>query len=543
MQVSATPTADVEVTQTSLARAVGEWRRAIGDGQVSTDTAQYNVDTSSFAGRIPVALRPTCAEQVQQVVRIARRFSVPIYPISTGHNWGYGTSVPVRSPGAIVDLSSMNKIIGFDDELGVVTLEPGVTQGQLGEYLHSRGLPFMVPVTGAGPSCSVLANALERGFGITPLTDHFGAIISLKVVLPDGEVYESYTRAFNAAGVAGAFKWGTGPYLDGLFSQSNLGIVVDASIALQARAERSGALFFILDTNEDVEEATGQIRQLLGAAGQNIGAINVMSRSRVECMASGSQNVSRDGGAPSLRRGLSMPAGAWFGFGSVYGSREHYRATCRLVKRCLGGRVRKIRIYAPDDLRRLRWLSALAAKAGRPELAGLVERLQAALGVVGGVPSTVALPLAYAKSGRAQDGAALNPARDGCGLFWYSPLVPMRRGVVGQFIEFVERTCGRHGLLAPITLTTLSPRCYASTVPLLFDRAEPDAERRARICFEELYEEGLASGFMPYRMGAQFMHALARNGASVGPLVKAVKRALDPDGLLAPGRYSFDQDR
>lgn len=540
MQVTTTPAADVDVTQTSLARAVAAWRLAIGDGQVITDTSRYNVDTSSFAGQIPVALRPTCAEQVQRVVKIARRFSVPIYPISTGHNWGYGTSVPVRSPGAVVDLSSMNRIIEFDEELGVVTLEPGVTQGELSEYLHSRGLPFMVPVTGAGPSCSVVANALERGFGVTPITDHFGAVISLKAVLPDGEVYESYTRAFNAAGVARAFKWGTGPYLDGLFSQSNLGIVVDASIALQARAERSGALFFSLETNQDVEEATGQIGQLLGAAGQNIGAINVMSRSRVECMASGSRKVSLDTGAPSLRRGLSMPAGAWFGFGSVYGSREHYRATCRLVKRCLGSRARGIRIYTQDDLKRLRWLSALAAKAGWPHLAGLVERLQAALGVVDGVPSTVALPLAYAKSGRVKGESGLNPARDGCGLFWYSPIVPMRRGVVGQFIEFAERTCGKHGLLAPITLTTLSPRCYAGTVPLLFDRAEPDAERRARICFEELYEGGLALGFVPYRVGAQFMGALARNGASAGPVVKAVKRALDPDELLAPGRYSFD---
>lgn len=541
MQVTDTPAADLDAARASLARAVAAWRRAIGDDRVITDTARYNVDTSSFAGQIPVALRPSCVEQVQLIVKTARHFSVPIYPISTGHNWGYGSSVPARSPCAVVDLSSMKRIIEFDDELGVVTLEPGVTQGELGDYLRSRDLPFMVPVTGAGPSCSVLANALERGFGITPITDHFGAVVSLKAVLPDGEVYESHTRAFNAAGAARAFKWGTGPYLDGLFSQSNLGIVVDASIALQARAERSGVLLFTLDTNDDVEGATQQIRQLLRAGGQNIGAINVMSRSRVECMAKGSLKVSQETGAPALRGGLSMPAGAWFGFGSVYASREHYRATCRLVKRHLGSRARKIRVYSPDALKRLRRLSALASKVGWPHLTGLVERLQAALGVVAGEPTTVALPLAYAKSGRAKDGAALDPARDGCGLFWYSPIVPMRRGAVGRFIELAESTCGRHGMPAPVTLTTLSPRCYAGTLPLLFDRGEPGAERRARICFEELYEEGLASGFVPYRIGAQFMDTLARNDTGVGPLVRAVKHCLDPDGLLAPGRYSFDR--
>ncbi|HEX7330769.1 MAG TPA: FAD-binding oxidoreductase [Pyrinomonadaceae bacterium] len=518
-------------TQSSVAHAIREWQRAIGNEHVIVETEKYNVDTSSFSGRIPVALRPACTEQVQQVVKIAQRFAIPIYPISTGHNWGYGTSVPVRSFGAIVDLSSLNRIIGFDRELGVVTLEPGVTQGQLSEYLHSRGLPFMVPVTGAGPSCSVVANALERGFGVTPITDHFGAIISMKVVLPGGEIYESYTRAFDTAGVAQAFKWGTGPYLDGLFSQSNLGIVVDASIALQARAERSGALFFVLDTNQDVERATVPIRQLLGAAGQNIGAINVMSRRRVECMMSGAQKLS--GYVESL------PAGAWFGFGSVYGSKEHFRATCRLVKRCLRGYARQVRIYTSNDLERLRWLSTLATRAGWPQLSGLVDRLEAAVDIVDGFPSTVALPLAYAKSGQPRNKNALDPARDGCGLFWYSPIVPLRRGVVAQFIEFAEHTCSKHGLLAPITLTTLSPRCYASTIPLLFDRADPKDERRAKLCFEELYEKGRAFGFVPYRTGSQFMPALERNG-SVGPVVSAIKRALDPNQVLAPGRYSFD---
>lgn len=521
------------VTQPSLAQAISSWRRAIGDAGVITDASSYNIDTSNFSGQILAALRPIRTEQVQHVLKIAQRYSIPIHPISTGRNWGYGTSVPVRSPCAILDLSSMNKIIEFDVESGVVTLEPGVTQGDLSQFLRSRKLPFMVPVTGAGPLCSVLGNALERGFGVTPVTDHFGAIISMKVVLPDGEIYESYTRTYKSAGVSRAYKWGTGPYLDGLFSQSNLGIVVDASIALQARPERSGALFFELDDVDGVEEATGHIKELLNDAGHNIGAINVMSRSRIECLMSGSRNA-----AASPRRSLTVPDRAWFCFGSLYGSEEHYRATRALVKRRLRGHVRKIRIYDSADLKRLRWLSAFTNMIGWPHLEGLVERLQAVIDVVDGVPSTVALPLAYAKSGRARNVGDLNPARDGCGLFWYSPIVPMRRGVVGQFIEFAERTCAKHGLPAAITLTTLSPRCYACTLPLLFDRMNPDAEREARICFEELCEEGSVMGFMPYRIGAQFMHVLTDDGAALA--LRAIKRALDPNHLLAPGRYTFE---
>src|SRR3712207_8942433 len=70
------------------------------------------------------------------------------------------------------------------------------------------------------------------------------------------------------------------------------------------------------------------------------------------------------------------PRSTLFPYTTLFRSREHYRATCRLVKRCLGSRVRKIRIYTPDDLKRLRWLSALAAKAGWPRSEEHTSELQ-----------------------------------------------------------------------------------------------------------------------------------------------------------------------
>ena len=519
--------------QTSITRAMEAWRRAVGSERVITDTARYALDTSSFTARIPVALRPETCAQVQEVVKIAQRFSVSLYPISTGHNWGYGTAVPVQSPSAIVDLSGMNRIIEFDEELGVVTLEPGVTQGQLSEYLRSRNLPFLVPVTGAGPSCSILANALERGFGVTPVTDHCGAIMSLKAVLPSGEIYESYSRAFNERGVARAFRWGTGPYLDGLFSQSNLGIVVDASVALQRKTECSGALLFAFDSDEQLEGVVAQIKALLSETGQNIGAVNVMNRSRVESMLGGNRRLLAEAG---LTTDQSTPPGAWFGFGSVYGSRECFPAACRLIQRRLKGCARRIRVYTSHDVKRLRLLSKLAAAVDWRQLTGMVERLEAVVKIVDGVPSTFALPLAYANSGRAKDKQALNPAQDGCGLFWYAPIVPLRSGAVDQFVQFARRICEEHGLIAAITLTALSPRACVATIPLSFDRNDPRAERQAIQCFEHLYDEGLSLGFMPYRMGAQFMPFMARN-EHAGNLANAIKGALDPNQIMAPGRY------
>ena len=90
-----------------------------------------------------------------------------------------------------MDLSDLKKIIHFDSELGVVTLEPGVTQQDLYNFLSEKKSYFMVPTTGAGPHCSVLANALEKGYGLTPYEDHFGSLMNLTAVLPDGSIYRS----------------------------------------------------------------------------------------------------------------------------------------------------------------------------------------------------------------------------------------------------------------------------------------------------------------------------------------------------------------
>ena len=54
--------------------------------------------------------------------------------MSCGHNWGYGANSPVLNHQAILDLSELRTICDFDEKLGVVEIEPGVTQGQLAYF-------------------------------------------------------------------------------------------------------------------------------------------------------------------------------------------------------------------------------------------------------------------------------------------------------------------------------------------------------------------------------------------------------------------------
>jgi UDP-N-acetylenolpyruvoylglucosamine reductase len=85
--------------------------------------------------KIPLILRPQSRDQVCEVIRIANRNGVPIYPVSTGRNWGYGSRVPVVSGCALVDLSGLKRIVDFNESLGYVTVQPGVTQRDLYNFL------------------------------------------------------------------------------------------------------------------------------------------------------------------------------------------------------------------------------------------------------------------------------------------------------------------------------------------------------------------------------------------------------------------------
>src|SRR5215469_15887796 len=82
---------------TPFPSAIGEWCRVLGSSNVDFDPALLHAaETATFetAGRIPVILRAETVNQVTEIVRIATRFRFPVYPVSSGKNWGYGSRVP-----------------------------------------------------------------------------------------------------------------------------------------------------------------------------------------------------------------------------------------------------------------------------------------------------------------------------------------------------------------------------------------------------------------------------------------------------------------
>lgn len=518
--------------------ALAEWRRALGADRVRSDEtvlAGYARDTSDFSTAAAAVVRPLTTDEVCEVVRIAGVHGVPLYPISTGRNWGYGSGNPPVDGCVIVDLGGMTAL-SFDADLGLVTVEPGVTQGMLREWLDRHNYAFMVPATGAGPSVSILSNALERGYGITPITDHASSVISLEAVLADASLYRSPLRSHRGAE---GFRWGLGPYLDGLFSQGTAGIVTNMTLALARMPERVEAFYFWLEEDETVADAAIAVRSILQQAGGSVGGINLMSAMRVMAM---SQPYPADVPAgeavpEEFARELarSSGVGAWMGVGAIYGTRRHAAATRALVRRELKGVASRLLFMTGPRARLLSKLTARIPATRR--LSKTLSVMAQAIDLMHGEPSEATLPLAYWKTRRPRDESGLNPARDGAGILWYSPVMSITGNDVQSFVEMVRRVCAEHGFEAPITLTTVSERTFDCTLPVLFDAMDPTDAARADACWRALFEAGRDLGYHPYRLHHRYTGLVVDESEPFWRVVGDVTRTLDPRGILAPGRW------
>jgi len=497
-----------------IENAIAQWRGVLGEARmlVGEGCAAYSRCTMANPRLIPAVLRPESEAQISDIVHIAAANRVPLYPISTGNNWGYGSANPVTDDCVIVDLSGMTAIRMADAQLGMVTVQPGVTTQQLYDFIQRESLPFLVPVTGAGPDCSIVGNALERGYGITPVSDHFAAVLGLRAVLADGSVYQS-----SLAETGYLHKWGVGPYLDGLFTQGNFGIVTEMTIALAPKPEKTAALLFEVN-EEKLDDCIDAVRQLMNSFPGMIGGINLMNRLRVQAM-----------------MGERKKIPAWTGFATLYISNALWPVFCQEIRKVLAPHSQRLLFLTRGKSELLHKAAALVpGRAGRG-LHAQLKKLLEAQDLVEGKPINTALRMAYTRSGRLPENEQYNPARDGCGLIWYAPLVPMKAQCVRDYIAMVEDICPRYGIDPLITLSTLNNRCFDSTVPLLFDRATDSGQ--AMQCYRALLAAGKEKGFLPYRLNVEVMPEIVNASSAFWSLVKTLKNAADPHNIIAPGRY------
>jgi 4-cresol dehydrogenase (hydroxylating) len=506
--------------------------------------ADYARCTTGVARSIVAVVFPRDREQVVAIVKLAGECSVPLFPVSTGKNWGYGTSVPLIDGCIVVNLSRLNRIVEPPDPVtGLVTIEPGVTQGELSSYLEKHGLPFLVPTTGAGPSVSIMGNALERGHGITPFADHFSAVTSIEAVLPDGSLYRSPFAAMDASSGGRGFRYGVGPYLDGLFAQGGFGIVTKMTLALAHRPESIKAFLFGVRTDAALEQTISSVQVVLRNLPGVLGGINVMNAHRMLALAAPypREQLGSDKVMPVAlleRLTAAYRVKPWTIFGTLYGTKRIVAAAQKEIRSIVSPVASGLIFVSPQAANLLQRYVGYAPFVSKG-IARKLATLSSSLDLVSGHPNEMALPLAYWKSGRPLNRSVpLDPARDGCGLIWYVPAVEMKPDAVRRFSEMVQSVMLSRGFEPLISLISVSDRCFLATVPVLFDLASSTEREAARVCHLALLDEGAKGGFLPYRVDVGSMGWLLARAPEHWQIVSKLKRALDPAAIIAPGRYA-----
>lgn len=479
-------------------------------------------------------------------LKLAKEQNKKLYVYSKGNNWGYGAKSPQKANSIMLSLEKMNKIHSFDNASGIVCLEPGVSYRDLQKRIEEEGDEWLCPVHGGGPNCSVLANVLERGFGITPIEDHFSSLMSLRSVLPSGQIYESSFSSMKLNDICNSFQWGIGPYMDGLFTQSNLGVVSQIHIKLAPKKEEISFLIFQLKDEIELTNISNKIKKIQRDYGNFIGGVNLMNKERMASMQSEYPSKEKKTGEPISAEKLEKIAHQyhlknWTLIFSIHGSKKINKIIEKEIKVELKHLTQKTYIFRKSKMKKLSWLANLFPRVGKIKLKDLVSSLESTFEILDGKPNNTALKLAYWLNEKKIDSnSELLPDLDNCGIIWYSPIIPMNKKYLSDFSAKTKEITEKHKFNHLITFTSFNSLSYECTFPILYNKDIPGSAEKAKAFYLELLHENTKLGCHPYRMPLFAMEELKlyKNSPSY-KLARDIKKLVDPEEILAPDRYVF----
>jgi 4-cresol dehydrogenase (hydroxylating) len=497
------------VSQQDFNRALQRFRSAVGNDWVFTsdaDIALYRDAYSPYWGEAEErvasgAVAPATVEEVQAVVRAANEFKVPIYPISTGRNLAYGGSAPNYSGSVVLDLKRMNRVLEVDESRAFALVEPGVSYFDLYNHIEERGLALWIdpPDPGWG---SVIGNALDGGGGwsASPFRDHFGSHCGMEVVTAEGDIMRTGMGAVPGAQTWQENKWGFGPWVDGLFRQSNMGVVTKMGFYLMPRPEAYISGTATVPRDEDV-----------------IPLMDTFNLLESQHVVNGSTQLGAAGGFGAGRG--DGPGGGWTCQVPIYGPANVVRAQldyCRAKFEAIPGCT-----FAETDLIRV----------------PLSEADLASVRLVNfGIPNLSTFSII----GRSQ----FNPNPAG-GHIDFSPIVSRQGSEVLRFRNFYQQTMqdltgGENlGVQGPLFMTNWERTMVAlSMFPI---SKNPDENRRIRRVFEQMVERMGEQGWAEYRAPAVFQDNVSDtygyNDNALRRFREKIKDAVDPNGIISAGRY------
>ena len=507
------------VSREDLSRALRQFENAVGKEWVFTSDEDMDLYRDSYSpfwheeqDRVPsAAVAPDGVEQVQKVVRIANAYKLPLWTISTGRNLAYGATSPALSGSVILDLKRMNRVLEVNDKNHYALVEPGVSYFDLYQYIQERNLKVWIDPADPGWG-SPVGNALERGGGRTPMRDHFAAVCGMEVVLANGDIVRTAMGALPGSKTWQQYKYGFGPYLDGIFSQSNFGIVTKMGIWLMPAPEayRDGTV--MVPKHDDLIPFIDTISYLMDS---DILRGTMMLESPLL-----DYRVSQGGAA------FDMPGG------------PSVEEMDRLGKeKNLPYWSAELRFWGPPKVIAAQWdfvkekFSAIPGatfKEGRSyQFPTEIKETDAALLVALGIPNLGVFGL----------------IQNADGHLGFSPILPMTAEAIFDALKVYGELYAELGVAPKNQFAALPWSYYPRALVLLFGVSiyrDVEKNKKSREIFKRLVEVSAKHGWGEYRTHVAFMDTVADtytfNNHALHRFHETLKDAVDPNGILSPGK-------
>lgn len=537
---------------------VNELRQIIGDDHVVTSGPQLTTFCTSTMSEqnIPHAvLSPASELETLKIVNAFNTFNAnrhgrraQLHPISSGSNWGYTCSEPGESHAFLLYLGRLNKISDYDPSLGTVRIQAGVTQKQLYHFLIENGLNHWMDATGSSVNCSILANSLERGFGHTPAGNHFEFISDLDIILGNGETISTGFRQFSTPErkyhSESVYKWGVGPYIDGLFSQSTLGIVTSATLSLMPAPDLYLPFFITTKDKTKLFELTELLRNLRERfIVRSCIHITNLDKSLQAALDMSDWPLTIEPIDEQLKGTFakSYMLNEWTASGALYGSKQEINVWKSLIKKTFKGKGFNVQFISETQLKVLKKLAPTAAKLSGRNIDKTLNKLESLMKLKRGEPTNDFLPSVHYKlTSLPDDNDFTQLERNNVGLIWLAPIAPAKGEHAVTVSKIVSSVLSKFNIESAISMTLLTPQTIDCVISLLYDRRIEGADETAESCHNTLVKTLSDAGYLFYRFNS-FQHRDFADlyKTDLSKLLKRWKEEVDPNQVLAGGRYGL----
>jgi len=497
-----------EALRAALAEVVGDDAVYVERQKVDEYKDAYWIPGDETYAAAAVVL-PTTTEQVQAIMRLANEHDIPVWPHGQGRNYGYGGASP-RVRGSIqISFHRMNRVLEIDEELAYAVVEPGVRWFDLYDAVKERGYALMTPCPDLGWG-SVIGNQMDNGIVYQPYGQDNMLLNGLEVVLPDGDLLRTGMGAMEGNPSWHLYKRSLGPTLDPLFTQANYGIVTRAGVWLKRLPESYIPTMLTIGDDADLEQAIDTMRELK-LAGYLEGVPTLYPTLRAAVMLRDDKVLdARTQITPDTYREIAerTGVGAWSARCAVWGDREIAALKLQRIRdawaKIPSGSVTAERSYAPDEYD---------------------EIVYSADQIMIGIPTIKAI-----------ENTPAHVAHIG-----FSPVVPLKGSEVRKVIDEMKKHIIAFGLNFSGGIMLTNERACLLVAGMQFDKTDRAATENAYNLAKHLVVEVGKLGYGEYRAHLEIMDLASEqygfNDHAYQRFARRIKDAVDPNGVLMPGRH------